>query len=126
MPYPNEHSVRLHDPGGYARIRRENDKLATGIDVIWGIRKDNNKTEMQALRFDAAKFTVARVRKWLADHDLSGSIEPAAKQASFSYSTFMTEWMNRPSAKRQFPNEEARWTAGRMKRRGNAERKSNR
>lgn len=125
MPYPNEHAVRLNDPGKYVRVRRQNDKLAPGIDVIWGVRKDNGKTEMQALRFDSAKFTAAQVKKWLADHDLSGRIEPAAKEASFSYSTFMTEWMNRPAAKRQFPNEHARWTAGRMRWRGSAEHKSN-
>ena len=123
MPYQNEHAVRLNAPGKYVRIRRENDKLGAGIDVIWGVTSDN-KSEMQALRFDSAKFTVAQVRKWLADHDMSGTIEPAAKAASFSYGEFMSRWMNNKMAVKQFPNEEARWTAGRLKWRGSAERKA--
>lgn len=68
-PQPNEHAARLNDPGRYEQIRRQNDKLGPGIDVIWGITKDG-KTEMQAIRFDKAKFTADEARKWLEDHDM--------------------------------------------------------
>jgi len=70
MPYPNEHAARLKNPGKYKRFRRENDKFGSGIDAIWGITQDN-KVELQAIRFDASKFTAAEAKKWLADHDYS-------------------------------------------------------
>jgi len=68
MPFPNEHAARLKDPGQYIRFRRENDKFATGIHAIWGIKRDQT-TELQAIRFDAKKFTAEEAKKWLKDHD---------------------------------------------------------
>lgn len=76
MPYPIEHAARLHDPAGYDRFRRENDKFGSGIHAIWGIK--NNKAELQAIRFDAGKFTAAEARAWLKDHDYQPILfEPA-------------------------------------------------
>jgi uncharacterized protein len=84
MPYPNEHAARLHDPAKYDHFRRENDKLGSGIDVIWGITKDD-KTEMQAIRFNADKFTVDEAHKWLAAHDIKPILfEPAAPAKNLS------------------------------------------
>lgn len=78
MPYPNEHSARLKTPGAYKRFRRENDKFGKGIHAIWGVRKDNNKVELQAIRFDKTKFSATQARKWMKDHDYSPiSFEPA-------------------------------------------------
>ena len=68
MPYKNEHAARLTDPEKYKRFRRQNNKFGEGIDAIFGIRKDNNKVELQAIRFKADKFTVAQAKKWLKDH----------------------------------------------------------
>lgn len=52
------------------RIRRENDKFGEGIHAIWGVLKDGEeKVELQAIRFDAAKFTEQEARAWLKDHD---------------------------------------------------------
>jgi hypothetical protein len=78
MPYPNEHAVRLESPDKYASIRRENNKLGDGIDVIWGILEDG-KTEMQAIRFKKDKFNIDEVKAWIKEHDLKPiEIEEAA------------------------------------------------
>lgn len=80
-PYPNEHAYRIHPPARYKRFRRQNNKFGQGVDAIWGVRKDNDKVELQAIRFKTSKFpTAASARKWLKDHDYSGGrFEPAAK-----------------------------------------------
>lgn len=70
MPYPNEHSARIESPGKYIRFRRENDKFGSGIDAIWGVKKDQT-VELQAIRFDKNKFTVAQAKAWLKEHDYS-------------------------------------------------------
>lgn len=85
MPYPSEHAARINSPDKYKKIRRENDKFGLGIDVIWGI-KDDGKTEVQAIRFDASKFTAAEARKWLKDHDY--------KPIEFEAATEKSEEMN--------------------------------
>jgi HK97 family phage major capsid protein len=76
-PYPNEHAVRLVDPGQFDRFRRKNNDFAQGIDSIYGIKGDD-PVRLQALRFDAARFTVSEAKKWLSDHDYKPiSFEPA-------------------------------------------------
>jgi hypothetical protein len=66
-PYPNEHAARLHDPDQYDRIRRVNDDLGAGVDAIYGIK--DGVSELQAIRFDADRFTAAEARQWLSEHD---------------------------------------------------------
>ena len=66
-PYPNEHAARLTDPDQYDSIRRVNDDFGTGIDAIYGIK--DGTSELQAIRFDADRFTPAEAREWLSDHD---------------------------------------------------------
>jgi len=66
-PYPNEHAARLKDPGQYDSIRRVNDEFGAGIDAIYGIKEGTS--ELQAIRFDADRFTPAEARQWLSDHD---------------------------------------------------------
>jgi len=68
-PYPNEHAARLKEPGQYDAIRRVNDEGGPGIDFIYGIK--DGKSEIQAIRFDAKRFTPAEARKWLSDHDFN-------------------------------------------------------
>ena len=76
-PYPNEHAARLVDPGQFDRFRRKNNDFAQGIDSIYGIKGDD-PVRLQALRFDAARFTVSEAKKWLSDHDYTPiSFEPA-------------------------------------------------
>lgn len=80
MPYPREHAARLRDPGRYERFRRENDKFARGVHAIWGILR-GGKVELQAIRFDAAKFTVDEARKWLKAHNFKPILfEPATEE----------------------------------------------
>ena len=67
-PYPNEHAARLVPPDGFERFRRVNDAGGAGVDFIYGIKGDD-PVVLQAIRFDAARFTPAEARKWLEDHD---------------------------------------------------------
>jgi len=78
VPYPNEHSNRLKNPNKYVRFRRQNNKGGNGIHFIYGITEEGI-AELQAIRFDSSKFTVAEAKKWLKDHDYSTSgFEPAS------------------------------------------------
>jgi len=78
-PYPNEHSARINAPGKYIRIRRKNDYFKSGIDAIFGITKDE-KTEVQAIRFDKDKFTVTKAKAWLKKNDFDYISFEAAKE----------------------------------------------
>lgn len=87
MPYPNEHAARFVNPDKrkFRDYRRDNNKFGQGIDVIFGIlrnpKPDGAKTEIQAIRFDASKFTAAQARKWLKDNGYKPiSFEPATKK----------------------------------------------
>ena len=68
MPYPNEHAARLVDPDQFERFAREQDAGGPGIDFVFGINPDQ-PVEIQAIRFDADRYTVAEAKAWLADHD---------------------------------------------------------
>jgi len=81
-PYPNEHAARLEDPDQFDEFRRETDGAGPGIDIIWGI-KAGEPIKMQALRFDAARYSEAEARAWLKDHDMKPILfEPATMRAS--------------------------------------------
>jgi HK97 family phage prohead protease len=67
-PYPNEHAARLHDPDKYTGFRRDNDAGGPGIDFIFGILAGGG-TELQAIRFDKNRYTVAQAKDWLSEHD---------------------------------------------------------
>ena len=67
-PYPNEHAARLIDPAEFERFRRNNGAGGAGIDFIYGI-KGAEPVRLQAIRFDASRFTPADARRWLTDHD---------------------------------------------------------
>lgn len=66
-PYPNEHAARIADPGKFEKFRRDNGAFGEGIDAIYGITSDG-KAELQAIRFDKAKFTADEARAWLKEH----------------------------------------------------------
>lgn len=76
MPFPSEHASRQNDPDKYVRIRRQNDKFGSGIHAIFGVLKDG-KTELQAIRFDADKFTPEKAHEWLKEHDYKTTLEHA-------------------------------------------------
>jgi hypothetical protein len=80
MPYPGEHSARIMDPSEFERFRRQNNKLGQGIHVIFGF-KAGGGSEVQAVRFDADKFTVEEAKQWLRDHDFKWILfEPSIKK----------------------------------------------
>jgi HK97 family phage major capsid protein/HK97 family phage prohead protease len=68
-PYPNEHAARLTDPDQYDSLRRVNDEGGPGIDFIYGIKE--GESEIQAIRFNSARYSPAEARDWLAEHDFS-------------------------------------------------------
>lgn len=68
MPYPNEHAARLVDPAQFDKFSRVNDQGGDGIDFIYGIKGDDPLV-VQAIRFDASKFTPEQAKKWLKDND---------------------------------------------------------
>lgn len=67
-PYPSEHAFRINDPSKYNKFRRKNNEFGSGIDAIYGIT-DDGKAELQAIRFDASKYTMEEARAWIKDHD---------------------------------------------------------
>lgn len=76
MPYPNEHSCRLADPGQFVRCRRNND-VDPNVIVCW--RKDGS-SEPQAFRYPKDKWSVERARAHCSEH--KGTFEPASESAS--------------------------------------------
>lgn len=71
MPYPGEHAARLIEPEKFDpdSFRRENDKFGEGIHAIFGKLKGEDSMTLQAIRFDADKFTADEARRWLKAHD---------------------------------------------------------
>ena len=63
MPYINEHAARIKDPKQYDSFDRKNNDLFPGIHIIYGVKDD--KSEVQAIRFDAKKFTEEEAQEWL-------------------------------------------------------------
>jgi len=82
MPYPGEHSARIRDPKQYDSLRRRNNAFGSGIHVIYGIKnKPKRRAEVQAIRFDASKFTVAQAKAWLKKHKYKPiRFEPATRE----------------------------------------------
>ncbi len=78
MPMPSEHSARIRDPGQYDLFRRKNNEFGPGIHVIYGIKRNPRKSEVQAIRFEASRWTVAKAKAWLKAHAYKPiSFEPA-------------------------------------------------
>ncbi|NPV78249.1 MAG: hypothetical protein HPY59_17975 [Anaerolineae bacterium] len=71
MPYSNEHAARLIEPEKFDAdsFRRVNDKFGEGVHAIFGKLKGEDSMTLQAIRFDAGKFTAEEARQWLKAHD---------------------------------------------------------
>ena len=96
MPFQNEHSARLRDPGDFAdgSFRRTKDgtlyarvTVPSDVSVIWGKLKDKSGDDdpvlPQAMRFPVKSWTAERAKKWLADNDVKHvRFEPASGGAS--------------------------------------------
>lgn len=61
MPYPSEHSARMHSPGKFSKYASK--EIAPGVRVILGI--NNGKTSVQAYRFNTSHFTADQAKAWL-------------------------------------------------------------
>jgi hypothetical protein len=75
-PYPAEHSCRLKSPDQYEKFARKNCEAKSGdncIDFIYGIK--DGKSELQAMRFDKAKWDAGEARSYCEEK--KGSFEPA-------------------------------------------------
>lgn len=66
MPAVTESHVRITDPTKYDRFTRK--EIAPGISQIYGWK--DNKSEVQAYRFKASKYTTEQAKAWLKDHDI--------------------------------------------------------
>jgi len=94
MPYPNEHSARLQEPGKFNpdTYRRKNDgtiygriKVPQTAAVIWGKLKGKDKPSdnpiPQSLRFPVKYWTAEKAKKWLKDNNVKYiRFEPAKKE----------------------------------------------
>lgn len=67
MPFPNEHSARIKDPGQFTSFARKN--IAPGIDIVLGIKE--GKSTAQAYRFKKSQHTAAEAKAWLRSHNIS-------------------------------------------------------
>ena len=95
MPYPNEHAARLRAPGGFESIKRQNNKFGAGIHAVLGVI--GGKSQLQAVRFDRAKFTVAQARRWLREHEHKPIMFEAAAGRSagrYAMATWTTKYIN--------------------------------
>ena len=84
-PYPNEHAARLQDPAKYDEFRREAEAGGPGIDFIYGLFEMDGEitSELQAIRFDADRYTADEARQWLSEHDFEAiEFEPAIEEKS--------------------------------------------
>jgi hypothetical protein len=89
MPYRSEHAARLRRPGGYERFRRTNDQFGAGVHAIWGITGGGG-VELQAIRFDAERFTTGRARAWLRERGYRPILfEPATKRTEAVMDEFL-------------------------------------
>ena len=64
-PYLNEHAALIAPPEGFERFRRQDNKFDQGVHAVWGIK--DGKTTLQALRFNAMKYTEAQAREWVKE-----------------------------------------------------------
>ena len=89
-PYENEHAARIKDPDQFDDFRRENDAGGEGIDFIYGIK--DNKSELQAIRFDSETYSVADAKDWLREHDYEPiEFEPAIGERDMTEETTEVE-----------------------------------
>ncbi len=79
MPYPNEHSCRINNPGKYVRFIRKNDVQP---NIIIGYTKDG-KSEVQAYRFPVKDWTEQKARNFCQQK--GGMFEPALKKGMRMY-----------------------------------------
>lgn len=81
MPYTTEHSATIKSPSLFKKGDENwgSKDITTGVRIILGVLRSNDKWETQTYRFKANKFTVAQAKKWLKDHKIKYILfEPAS------------------------------------------------
>lgn len=82
MPYENEHSARVKNPGSFQPDSFRRKELSDGVSVIMGKLKGESSMTAQAYRFKADKFTAKQARDWLKENNITYiEFEPAAEDA---------------------------------------------
>ncbi|MBW1936870.1 MAG: hypothetical protein JRI84_15235, partial [Deltaproteobacteria bacterium] len=96
-PYPNEHSLRLRDPGDFApgtfrrtegsgKAKVQGVRIPKSVSVIWGKLKGkagkDDPPVAQALRFPVKYWgrDPAKAKAWIKKHALKGRFEKAASK----------------------------------------------
>jgi len=82
--FPSEHAARQAEPSEFKSFRRQHPKgMDAGVDVVFGIRPDGS-SEIQSVRFDASKFSPAKAKAWLGEHNFkSGAFEASSSKVRF-------------------------------------------
>jgi len=93
MPYPNEHSCRLHGPGLYdpdsfRRIKRDS------LVIIIGKRKGKDTTEAQAYRYPTGDWTEADAKAHCKEE--GGTFHPAAEEGKAMFDTIEIDGVEVP------------------------------
>lgn len=78
MPYPNEHSCRIRQPGEFEQKSFRRIKQGK-LSIIIGRLKGKTTTTTQAFRYPKDDWSEAEARKHCKEQD--GSFEPASSQA---------------------------------------------
>jgi HK97 family phage major capsid protein/HK97 family phage prohead protease len=87
-PYPNEHAARIANPGRFDRFRRQNDRGGAGVDFIFGIIEDEDRSELQSIRFKVSRYTASEARQWLRDNEYEPlEFEPATNEKAMEPET---------------------------------------
>jgi hypothetical protein len=63
-----EHTAQLLPAEGFDFLSRKDDFLDDGVHCIFGIK--NDKAELQAIHFQASRFTPEMARAWLRELEL--------------------------------------------------------
>lgn len=96
MPFQNEHSCRVADPGQFDEFRRENGAAEVdgkSVDHIYGISGDSS--ELQAIRYPVDEWTENQAENHCTGRD-SIRFEPAEQDGEQAGG-----WMNSPDAPRE-------------------------
>lgn len=99
MPLPNEHVARVRDPKDFDEDTFRSKDIETGIRIIVGKLKgatdDDDPMITESYHFDAGKFSEAKAKKWLKDHDITYiKFEPATGASEEEQIEEVTEGAN--------------------------------
>ena len=80
MPFPNEHSARVRQPGDFTPGSFRRKQVSPGVSIVMGRLKGETTMTAQAYRFAKTKFTADQARAWLKEHKIKFiRFEPAGE-----------------------------------------------